>query len=185
MRLEPLGLVEMASLYAVCPLAGGSGMNQSRSGPARTLAPLPIIILVLVFGVLKALGVRISITLPPLLLPVLTTVFIFVISGIAAYLAVRAFLMHGNWRFLLLGTGLAFYAASVGLASWLATLVGQNAAVTLHNSGSFLASAFFFYAAMMIARGTATQRNTGRGLILLLSCGIALGVALALVLMSL
>jgi hypothetical protein len=75
---------------------------------------------------------------PPLLLPILNTVFLAALPFFIAVVAARIYVDYGRPEFLLLGCGMAAFGLGSLGAGWGLPLYGQNFMVTVHNAGSLL-----------------------------------------------
>jgi hypothetical protein len=96
---------------------------------------------------------------PPLLLPVLNTIFLSLVCFVVAYISGRAYLANGSLRLLLIGTGMLIFGATSMVAGWLIGPGGPNVNVTIYNSG-VLASALVFACSAFLA---ASESNSHAG----------------------
>ncbi len=108
---------------------------------------------------------------PPLLLPVLNTLFVSVVSFAVAYISAKSYLRTGLPNVLLLGCGVLTFGVGNLIAGWLITFPGApNINVTVHNTGALLGSLFHAVGAMLPlpeigAENVSKRRNFGAILI--------------------
>lgn len=88
---------------------------------------------------------------PPLLFSALNIVFVVLISLVVAYLAARGYLATGQSQLVWLGGGALAFGFSALLTA--VTQTQLNAAVTLHNTGAFLAGLIYTVGAVMGVSG--------------------------------
>ncbi|MGZ6207605.1 MAG: PAS domain S-box protein [Syntrophales bacterium] len=86
---------------------------------------------------------------PPLLLPILNTVFLFFVSCVVSYMAMRSYLISGLPTLLLLGCGVLTLGVGALLAGWLIGPEGPNVNVTIFNVSAFISSIFHTLAAII------------------------------------
>jgi PAS domain S-box-containing protein len=79
---------------------------------------------------------------PPFLLPILNTVFIFVVACVASYIAMRSYLLNGSLTVLFLGCGLLTLGAGSFVAGWVRSAWGANVNIIVYAVSVFLASIF-------------------------------------------
>ena len=75
---------------------------------------------------------------PPLLLPILSTLFLAILPLTVAFLAAGTYVLQGSPAFLLFGCGMVVFGLGSLFAGWGLPFYGQNFAVTVHNVGSLL-----------------------------------------------
>ena len=79
---------------------------------------------------------------PPLLLPILNTIFLFFVSCVVSYIAMRSYLISGLPTILLFGCGVLTLGVGALLAGWLIGPEGPNVNVTIFNISAFISSTF-------------------------------------------
>jgi len=79
---------------------------------------------------------------PPLLLPILNTVFVFIASGLVCFVAMRSYLFSGAPTLLSLGCGVLTLGLGALLAGWLIGPAGPNANITVFNMSALLSAMF-------------------------------------------
>jgi PAS domain S-box-containing protein len=118
--------------------------DKSISGLLLYLAPLPAVFLAAVTIALHLfLPVHpesIRSFEPPLLLPILNTVLVFVLSGIVCYAAMRSYFLSGSPTVLLLGCGVLMFGTGALFAGWLSGISGPNANVTVFGLSALFAA---------------------------------------------
>jgi PAS domain S-box-containing protein len=111
-------------------------------GPALYLGLLPVLLFIaFVIGFRPYLRSTVAYE-PPFLLPVLSTVFLFLVSCVVAYVAMRSYLLSGAPTILLLGCGVLSLGAGALAAGWLIGPEGPNVNVTIFNVSALLSSVF-------------------------------------------
>jgi hypothetical protein len=117
--------------------------------PRRLYAGLiPVVLLAGLTAALRILFPRVqAVYEPPLLLPILNTLFIFAVSLVAAYTAMKSYLASGLNAVLMLGCGALALGTSALAAGWLLGPAGPNTGITVFNI-SVLAAAVFHTAAL-------------------------------------
>jgi len=118
----------------------------------KHIAAVAVLALLVITAVLFLLGVEVVFE-PPLLLPVLNTVFISAISFAVAYIAARSYLASGSFSVLMLGCGMLVYGSGGLLAGWLIGPGGPNVNVTIFNIGALSGSVFHFAGAVCSLTG--------------------------------
>jgi hypothetical protein len=112
--------------------------------PAKILGLLLVIVYVVALRIFEGLDIR-SVFEPPLLLPLLNTVFHGIIPIVVAYAAGKSYLKSGSVTVLFMGCGMLAFGLCAIAAGWVIKGPnGPNMTVTIHNTGVFLAS--FFHA---------------------------------------
>ena len=107
---------------------------------ARYAGLLPVLLLIALVIGLWLHSVSTAIYEPPLLLPILNTVFLFLVSCIVAYVAMRGYLLSGSLTILLLGCGVLTLGTGALAAGWLIGPEGPNVNVTIFNVAVLLSS---------------------------------------------
>ena len=77
---------------------------------------------------------------PPLLRPILNTVFIMLAACVVSYIAMRSYLLGGSSTVLFLGCGTLALGSGSFVASWLLGYAGPNAYMTVVNMSALLSS---------------------------------------------
>jgi PAS domain S-box-containing protein len=85
---------------------------------------------------------------PPLLRPMLNTVFIILAACVVSYIAMRSYLLRGSSTVLLLGCGTLALGSGSFVASWLLDYAEPNAYVTVVNMSALLSSVLHVAGAM-------------------------------------
>ncbi len=110
-------------------------IQETSSHWSRRLAAIPVPAFIVVIAVLFILDVR-AVFEPPLLLPILNTVFLCAMPLAVAYAAARVYLASGSLSLLLLGCGMLVLGSGGLVAGWLiGPSGGPNVAVTIYNIG--------------------------------------------------
>ena len=111
-----------------------------------SLVPLPLfIVLIIVFACIDS-GIVIE---PPYLLLALNVLFMTIIPFAIAYLAWRSYADSGQWRIFLIGCGMVAFGACAIIAGLAINVTeGQNANVTIFNSGALLSAILIATAAI-------------------------------------
>jgi PAS domain S-box-containing protein len=112
---------------------------------------LPIPIAVLLIALLRRVDTGVTFE-PPLLLPVLNTVFLVAIPLLVAWRASRSYPGHGAPAVLLMAWGSLGLGLSNASASLLAVLSTPDAMVTLHNTGALIAGLCYAASAVLSVR---------------------------------
>jgi len=94
---------------------------------------------------------------PPLLLPILNTLFVSAVSFVVAYITARSYLTSGSLIPLLLGSAVLTFGSTGLVAGWLMGLGGPNVNVTVHNTGALAASIFHAVSATLAFAGATLQ----------------------------
>ena len=95
----------------------------------KRLALFPIAIIVIVVIFFDVFNVASSV--PPLLLPILNTLFLGVIFLAGAIVCARVFLANGSWQTTLIGSGMLSIGLTAPVAGWLAPQARMVATLTL------------------------------------------------------
>ena len=101
----------------------GKSHGWSRWFVSKWLGVIPLALIMILIAILAILDIHVSMA-PPVLFPILNTLFIFGMYSIAAYFAARTFLRTGSWQLLLFGTGILMLGTSATLAAWLSSVGG-------------------------------------------------------------
>ena len=106
---------------------------------------------------------------PPLVLPVMNTLFLGIIPVFIAFVAYRTYRINGSASVLLLGSGMLVFGLGAIAAGWLIGLPdGSNIAIAIHNTSSFIGSALSLAAVLLVLAGTGpSTRKTGSSVPLL------------------
>ncbi len=99
---------------------------------------------------------------PPLLAPVLNTIFTVVMPLAVAYIACRSYLVSGSLNVLLLSSGVFTLGCSMITATWLQSAISANVGVTIHNIGVLSASFFHMAGVLATLIHLPAERNQGR-----------------------
>ena len=92
---------------------------------------------------------------PPLVLPVMNTLFLGIIPVFIAILACRTYRINGSVSVLLLGSGMLVFGLGSIAAGWLNGLPdGSNITPTIHNTAVFIGSALSLVAVLLVLSGT-------------------------------
>jgi PAS domain S-box-containing protein len=127
-------------------------MKMDSKNIARNLAvvPVPVLItLIIFFGILHTSAKVIE---PPYLFPILNTVFLFLVSCVVAYVAMRSYLASGSSTILLLGTGVLVFGTGSFASGWTIVRWGVNVSATVHNAPLLLAAIFHICGVIASAR---------------------------------
>lgn len=123
----------------------------------RRLGVLPLLGFVALIAILVSLDLR-AVFEPPLLLPLLTAVFLSIIPLVVAYFSARSYVSSGSRNLLLLGCGMLAFGSGSLLAGWLiAAPGGPNVAVTIHNGGALVSAGFHTAGAILTSAGILTD----------------------------
>jgi PAS domain S-box-containing protein len=109
---------------------------------------------------------------PPLLFPVLSTIFSTGSGLVIAFYAIRTYILTSTWRVLFLGGGALAWGISSLLAGWMPP-ASLNVAVTVSNFGVLLAATLHFLGAIQKPRkelGSSPTRKLSNGMITILFC---------------
>jgi len=79
---------------------------------------------------------------PPLLRPLLNTIFVMFAACVVSYSAMRSYLLGGSSTVLLLGCGTLALGSGSFVASWLPSYAGLNAFMTVVNLSAMVSSVF-------------------------------------------
>jgi PAS domain S-box-containing protein len=81
---------------------------------------------------------------PPLLQPILSTVFLFLVSCVVSYVAMEGYLLGGSLTLLLLGSGVLTLGTGALLGGWMSMAFGfgPNPGVTIFNVSILISSVF-------------------------------------------
>jgi PAS domain S-box-containing protein len=126
----------------------------SRSGlhVLRRLGVLPFFVFVALIAILVRMDLR-AVFEPPLLLPLLNTVFLSAIPFAVAYYLARGYVRSGSFNLLLLGCGMMILGTGAFLAGWLPASDGPNVNVTLYNVAALLGAVFHVTSAIITSAG--------------------------------
>ena len=157
--------------------SGETGRVQSRGWRHRFVSKwlglIPIALIVILTAVLAISDIHASMA-PPVLFPILNTLFIFGMYSIAAYFAARTFLKTGSWQLLSFGTGILMLGTSATLAAWLSSVGGLNLVAKIHNVNALMASFLILSVAALAWKGVSPRKEPGRLRILITAYAAAL-----------
>lgn len=147
---------------------------------AKGVGAIAVPIFVAIIVVLAILDIK-AVFEPPLLLPVLNTLFVSVVSFAVAYISAKCYLTTGLPNVLLLGCGVLTFGTANLIAGWLITFTGSpNINVTIHNTGALLGSLFHAVGAMLplpeLVAGKVSKRRKFR--VVLVYLGVLVFIAL-------
>jgi two-component system cell cycle sensor histidine kinase/response regulator CckA len=149
---------------------------------SKWMGLIPIALIVVLTAILATSNVHASMA-PPILFPILNTLFIFSTYSIAAYFAARTFLRTGSWQLLSFGTGILILGTSATLAAWLSSVGGLNLVAKIHNVNALVASFLILSVATLAWKGVSPRKEPGRLLTLITAYAAALAfIALVTVL---
>lgn len=142
--------------------AGMASAEGSRMGLGRLLGALPIPLFIGIAAAAMLFGSK-TVLEPPLLLPILNTIFLSALPLAVAYVAGMSYLRGGPRALLLLGCG----ALALGLGGVSAGLIigapgGPNANVTVYDSGVLLGALLHFVGALLMLVGVTRQTHQKR-----------------------
>jgi PAS domain S-box-containing protein len=129
--------------------------------PTAAFHAAPLILFLLLAGIFSRSASRVVLE-PPLLLPILGTMFLVVVPFVLAFFAAGSFLDQGTRIILLLGCGMVSTGVANLFASWGLSVFGDNFAVTAHNLGSLLAGSCHLLGIALIYFGRPTARTPRR-----------------------
>ncbi|MCX9010720.1 MAG: PAS domain S-box protein [Candidatus Methanoperedens sp.] len=130
-------------------------MERTSSHLCKYIAAIPILALVVIIAILALLDIKVVFE-PPLLLPILNTVFISAISFAVSYISMRSYLASGSLGILMLGCGTLAFGSGSLFAGWLIGAPdGANISVTIFNIGALAGSIFHLMSAVL----TSTKAN--------------------------
>jgi PAS domain S-box-containing protein len=132
---------------------GSNGhQTQKTSSSSLYLALVPVLLFLILIAVLYLLSRNLSFARfvfePPLLLPLLNTVFLFIVGCIVSYVAMKAYQVSGSSTTLLLGCGVLTLGTGALLAGWLIGPGGPNVTATVFNVAALVASILHVIAAI-------------------------------------
>jgi len=130
--------------------------------------PLPVFIVIIAALFIAQPYTPLVVFEPPLLLPILNTLFISATSFLVAYISARSYLTSGSLTPLLLGCGVLMFGSTGLLAGWLIGPGGPNVNVTIYNTGALAASIFHAVSGTLALTGVALQVSSFRKLSLIL-----------------
>ncbi|MDH5662692.1 MAG: hypothetical protein OEY92_06815, partial [Elusimicrobiota bacterium] len=147
---------------------------------ARGLGAIAVPFFVAIIVALAVLDIK-AVFEPPLLLPVLNTLFVSLASFAVAYISAKCYLTTGLPNVLLLGCGVLTFGTANLIAGWLITFTGSpNINVAIHNTGALLGSLFHAAGAMLplpeIAAGKVSKRR--KFVVVLVYLGVLVFIAL-------
>jgi hypothetical protein len=122
---------------------------------------IPMGIMVVLVVILDILDIPGTIG-PPILLPILHTVFIGLVSLAGIIIATRSFSTFGSWPNLMIGGALLSFALAHLAGGWLTGPLGANTGMTSHNAESLLSSALFSLGALLSLRAVKPTKEAGR-----------------------
>ena len=129
----------------------------------KHLGAIAIPAFIVLIAILAILDIK-AVFEPPLLLPVLNTLFVFVVPFAVAYISAKCYLTMGLPNVLLLGCGVLMFGTGNLIAGWLITFPGSpNINVIIHNTGALFGSLFHVMGAMLplpeITTGKVSKRR--------------------------
>ena len=126
------------------------------------LGALPVLLFIGLVAVCRAYLTCTAVFEPPLLLPLLNTLFLACVPLGIAYFAGRIYLATGSLNILLIGCALLVFGVGNLVAGWGVGLAGPNRAVTIHNIASLAASILYVMAALAMADRSAEKTSRRR-----------------------
>lgn len=128
-------------------MAAGIGpVSKNAGAPAPYVASLPLLLFLAIVAVLHLVSPTHPITRidfePPLLLPMLNTIFVFLVGCVVSYLAMRSYLASGSLTILFFGCGLLSLGVGSLVSGWLIRPFGPNITSTVFTLSIFLSSVF-------------------------------------------
>ncbi|MDD5712609.1 MAG: PAS domain S-box protein, partial [Smithellaceae bacterium] len=99
---------------------------------------------------------------PPLLLPLLNTVFLFMVGCVVFYAAARSYLLSGLPALILLGCGVLSLGIGALVAGWVREPWGANANVTIFNVSALVSSIFHLWGVIANVAQTQPELNKTR-----------------------
>lgn len=114
-----------------------------------SLGVAPVIIITILILTLRVVRPSAAVMEPAMALPVLNTIFLFLIACVISHVAVKSYLISGSSTILLLGGGVFTFGTGSLIAGWAIFPWGPNVTATMHNSAALIAS--IFHAAGVLA----------------------------------
>lgn len=99
---------------------------------------------------------------PPLLLPILNTVFLFTVACIVSFVAQRSYVAQGSMTILLLGCGVLALGSGALAAGWLIQPCGPNVGSTIFNIAALLCAGFHIASALRPREKSSLSSRAGR-----------------------
>jgi len=133
----------------------------------KLIALLLVPAYVVLIAVLDALQIQ-AVFEPPLLLPVLNTLFLGIVPVAVAHVAGRVYLRTGSSSILLTGCGMLTFGICTISAGWLIGMPGgANMTVTVHNTGALVGAFFLALGSILnlVVKASLDQRGTGKRMI--------------------
>ena len=127
----------------------------------KYLASIPIPLFIILIAVLAVWDVR-TVYEPPLLLPILNTIFLAVFPFIASLVAIKVYFISGFLNVFLLGCGMLALGSGSLIGGWMLGICGVNCVVTLHNTGALLGSLFHAAGAVLTLTVPIPQKRIKR-----------------------
>jgi PAS domain S-box-containing protein len=161
----------------------GAIRNSVKSSRTRHLwqAALPVLLPLIAFIALEAKKVHFNFQIP-WLLPVLNTLFVFLIAVLVMVLFLRQVKHIGSWQILLMVNSLFVYGLATLVAGWAQFFGGQNITVTIHNLGCLMAAISLFIGTLVLLMNNSSSLRPQPGL---RSWLVLTGSGLAVVLIAL
>ncbi|HET6450573.1 MAG TPA: PAS domain-containing protein, partial [Spirochaetia bacterium] len=155
----------------------------TRRTSAIFLHSIPLTVALLLTGVFAGSATQNAYE-PPLLLPILSTIFVAGLPLAVALLALRSYVEQGTRVLVLFGIGLVAPAMGTLLAGWGLVANGPNFLVTVHNVGMLLGGACQLAAACLLVTGSPTRTPLTRNAALRVGLGGYAGSALLVMLVA-
>jgi PAS domain S-box-containing protein len=119
----------------------------------KTAGLLTLPLFILLIAVFILLNIKTDFE-PPLVLPVMNTLFLGIIPVFIASVAYRTYRINGSASVLLLGSGMLVFGLGSIAAGWLIGFPdGSNIAITIYNTSAFIGSAFSLAAVLLVLTG--------------------------------
>jgi PAS domain S-box-containing protein len=135
----------------------GSWPNNIEKKLSLLLIPCSLVIIAL----LAALNIPTAFE-PPLVLPLMNTIFLGIIPIVIAYITFKVFKKNGSASVLLIGSGILIFGLGSIVAGWVNPLSGgPNMTVTLHNTCACIGSILILAGAVMSHAPAKSGRATG------------------------
>lgn len=139
-----------------------------------------VLLFIVTIAVLSTLDIR-TYSEPPLVLPILNTLFACLIPVVVAYIAARSYIISGSTGIILMGCGLLTFGLGAASAGWLRGISGgANVNVTIYNTAAFLGAILHALGASMASRGVSLEEAPGKRRLKIVSAysGVIILVAL-------
>src|SRR5512140_3943410 len=106
-------------------------MDMNRKNLTPYLGLIPVLAMALLIAISRMTIHETRVTEPPFLLPILNTLFLFTLTCIVAYMAMRSYLADGSLPLLMLGSGVLALGTGSLVAGWVIDAYGPDATVTI------------------------------------------------------